>query len=56
MKNSEFRRKLAALGAQFKEGKKHTKIYLNGAQSILPRHTDDLGTGLVKAVLKQLKI
>ncbi|CAN7725310.1 type II toxin-antitoxin system HicA family toxin [Variovorax sp. LjRoot290] len=57
MKTSEFRRYLASLGAQFVEGKKHTKVYLNGKQTTLPRHaTQDLGDGLRRAILRQLGV
>lgn len=52
---AKFKRELAALGATFVEGKKHTKIYPNGRQSTLPRHPgQELGEGLRKAILKQL--
>lgn len=54
MKTSEFRRWLAEQGATFEEGKKHTKVYLNGRQSTLPRHAKELGNGLRRAILKQL--
>ena len=55
MKNAEFRRQLAALGARFIESKKHTKVYLNDRQSTLPRHPGaEIGEGLRKAILKQL--
>lgn len=55
MKISEFKRWLAAQGAQFVEGSRHTKIYLNGRQSLLPRHPgQELGEGLRRAILKQL--
>ena len=56
MKNAEFRRRLAALGVEFKEGAKHTKLYFNGAQITLPRHKDDLGIGLMKSILSHLGI
>lgn len=56
MKNTEFRRRLAALGAEFKEGSKHTKVYLNGCQCTLPRHKDEIGTGLLKSILRQLGV
>ena len=35
MKIAEFKRQLAALGAQFVEGAKHTKVYLNDKQTTL---------------------
>nr|WP_195761688.1 mRNA interferase [Pantoea sp. 201603H] len=38
MKQSEFRRWLAAQGAEFKDGTNHLKIFLNGRQTIMPRH------------------
>ena len=54
MKLSEFARWLKAAGVTFKEGKKHTKLYLNGKQSTLPRHAAEIGEGLRKAIIKQL--
>lgn len=54
MKASEFRRWLAEQGAIFEEGAKHTKVYLDGKQTTLPRHAKEIGEGLRKAVLKQL--
>ncbi|MDN8617973.1 type II toxin-antitoxin system HicA family toxin [Variovorax ginsengisoli] len=57
MKTSEFRRFLASLGATFVEGKKHTKAYLNGKQTTLPRHaTEELGLGLRMLILRQLGV
>lgn len=57
MKQSEFVRWLKQQGVTFKDGKKHLKLYLNGHQTILPRHpTEDLKTGLVEGVKKQLKL
>jgi mRNA interferase HicA len=57
MKTSEFKRHLAALGAQFDEGANHTKVYLNGRQSTLPRHPGkELHEGLRRAILKQLRV
>ncbi|RZL88144.1 MAG: type II toxin-antitoxin system HicA family toxin [Variovorax sp.] len=57
MKTSEFARFLKAKGAKLVEGAKHTKVYLNGKQSTLPRHpSQELGEGLRKAILKQLGI
>ena len=53
MKQNEFRRWLAAQGATFKEGASHTKIYLNGKQTIMPRHPGkDLKQPLVDSVKK----
>ncbi|HEY9224255.1 MAG TPA: type II toxin-antitoxin system HicA family toxin [Variovorax sp.] len=56
MKTSEFKRFLASKGATFVEGTKHTKIYLDGKQSLLPRHSKELGEGLRRAILRQLQI
>jgi len=55
VKQSEFVRWLARQGAVFKDGAGHIKIYLNGRQSVLPRHpARELKTGTVEAVKKQL--
>lgn len=55
MKISEFRRWLESQGVQTKEGANHTKLYLNGKQSTLPRHpSQELKEGTRKAILKQL--
>lgn len=55
MKTSEFKRWLAARGVVFVEGAKHTKAYLNGRQTTIPRHPGaELGEGLRKAILKKL--
>lgn len=55
MKQSEFKRWLAAQGCTFKEGSKHTKVYRGDKQSTLPRHPgQELKTGLVNAIKKQL--
>ena len=43
-------------GREFVEGAKHTKLYLDGKQSLLPRHSKELGEGLRKAILRQLNI
>jgi len=57
MKVSEFKRYLEALGAKFEEGSKHTKVYLNGKQSTLPRHPSmDMGPQLQRAILRQLGV
>lgn len=55
MKTAELQRMLKGLGATFKQGSKHTKVYLNGSQTTIPRHTEipDL---LVAKILKQLKV
>lgn len=55
MKLSEFKRFLADKGCTFKEGSNHTKVYLNGKQTTLPRHAGkEIGEGLRLAILKQL--
>lgn len=54
MKQSEFKRWLAEQGATFKEGSSHTKVYLNGKQTTLPRHPGEIKEGTRKAILKQL--
>lgn len=46
---------LETLGATFKEGGKHTKVYLNGKQTTIPRHRE-IKEGTVKAIKKQLDI
>lgn len=57
MKQSEFVRWLQQQGATFKEGTNHLKIYLNGEQTILPRHpSKELKTGIVESVKKKLKL
>ncbi|WP_249189605.1 type II toxin-antitoxin system HicA family toxin [Burkholderia ambifaria] len=57
VKQSEFKKWLADQGAVFKEGAKHTKVYLNGEQTALPRHPGhEIGEGLRKKILKQLKL
>ena len=57
MRTSEFKRYLRTLGATFVEGKRHTKVYLNGKQTTLPRHTtDELGIGLRTLILRQLGV
>jgi len=54
MKMSEFRRWLLAQGATFREGARHTKVYLGARQSTLPRHQSEIHEGLRQAILKQL--
>lgn len=56
MKVNEFKRWLEAQGARIEHGSKHYKIYLNGRQCTLPRHSGELGEGLRKAIMKQLGI
>lgn len=55
MKQSEFVRWLTKQGATFKDGTKHLKVYLNGKQTILPRHpAKELKQPLIDGVKKQL--
>ncbi len=54
MKTREFRRWLERKGVSFVEGANHTKLYLNGRQSTLPRHAGEIAEGLRRAILKQL--
>lgn len=54
MRINEFKRWLAEQGATFNEGSRHTKVYMNGKQTTLPRHNAELGEGLRQAILKQL--
>jgi mRNA interferase HicA len=57
VKQSEFVRWLTKQGATFQDGSNHLKIYLNGKQTILPRHpAKELKTGLVEGVKKQLNL
>ncbi|MGI4847363.1 MAG: type II toxin-antitoxin system HicA family toxin [Janthinobacterium lividum] len=57
MKQSEFVRWLKQQGATFEERTNHTKVFLNGEESYLPRHpAKELKTGLVEGVKKQLKL
>ena len=57
MKQSEFKRQLADLGATFENGKRHLKVRLNGKQTVMPRHpSHEIGEGLRKAILKQLDL
>lgn len=57
MKQSEFVRWLKQHGATFKEGSSHLKVYLNGEQTILPRHpSKELKQPLVEGVKKKLKL
>ncbi len=55
MKVSEFKRWLQAQGATFIEGGRHTKVYLAGRQSSIPRHpSHEMLEGTMRAVLRQL--
>jgi len=55
MKQSEFKRWLKKQGATFKQGSKHTKVYLNGKFTTLPRHpSHEIGEGLRLKIIEQL--
>ncbi|KGQ37308.1 MULTISPECIES: type II toxin-antitoxin system HicA family toxin [Gallibacterium] len=55
MKQSEFLRWLKAQGVEVKDGSNHIKLYLNGKQSVLPRHSGkEIAKGTEMAVKKQL--
>ena len=57
MKQSEFRRLLISQGAKIEEGKRHSKVTLNGQQTVMPRHpSKELKEGTKNAILKQLGI
>ncbi|MGO4151491.1 type II toxin-antitoxin system HicA family toxin [Cupriavidus basilensis] len=55
MKQSEFVRWLSQQGATFKQGSNHLKVYLNGKQTVIPRHTE-LKKGTVEGIKKQLNL
>jgi len=56
MKTSQFRRWLLACGVVMVEGARHTKLYYNGRQSVLPRHAAELQKGTMNAIIRQLGI
>ena len=59
MNSSQAKRFLARQGATFSPGKGgHLIVHLNGRRAVLPQHggSKELGTGLWKAILKQLDI
>ena len=43
------------LGAKIISGKKHNKVYLNGKQTVIPRHKE-IPEQLAKVILKQLGV
>lgn len=55
MKRNELIKQLEQMGATFKEGSKHTKVFLSNKQSTIPRHPD-IKEGTVRAIKKQLGI
>jgi mRNA interferase HicA len=55
MKQSEFKRWLAAHGATFRQGRRHLKVYLGNKQCVMPRHpSHEISEKLRKEILKQL--
>lgn len=56
MKTSEFLRKLKKLGVIAEDGSRHTKLYFQGKQSVIPRHSKEIAEGTRKAIMKQLQI
>jgi mRNA interferase HicA len=60
MKPAELLRRLRRLAArrdldfEISEGKNHTKITFAGRRSVIGRHSADLKTGTLHAILKQL--
>ncbi len=59
MNANQFKRWLAKHGCTFESGKGgHLIVKRDGRRSVLPMHggRKDLGTGLVKAIKKQLEI
>lgn len=55
LKRAEFEKLLKSLGARLIEGGNHTKVYLNGKQTVLSRHRE-LKNDYIKLVKKQLNI
>ncbi len=53
MKRTDLIKLLKQHGAIFNEGGKHTKVYLNGKQSTIPRHRE-INEFTAQAILKQL--
>ena len=60
MKPAELLRRLRRLAATrsweitVAEGGSHTKVMLNGRRSVIGRHSTDLKTGTLHAILRQL--
>ena len=56
MKQSEFKRWLASMGATFTEGANHTNAHLNGRKRPIPvRHgSKELDNNFIKTICKQL--
>jgi hypothetical protein len=62
MKPAELLRRLRRLAAkrgldlEISEGKNHTKLTLAGRRSVLGRHSVDLKSGTLHAILRQLEL
>ena len=62
MKPVELLRRLRRLASRrgldlgISEGKNHTKVVLAGRRSVIGRHSADLKTGTLHAILKQLGV
>lgn len=54
MKRADLVKLLKSKGATFTEGSKHTKVYLNGKQTTIPRH-NEVNEFTAKAIIKQLE-
>lgn len=55
VKQSEFKRWLAAQGVEFKDGTNHLKLFYQGRQTVMPRHPGkEIPEPLRKSILKQL--
>lgn len=55
MKQSEFKRWLAERGCTFQEGANHTKVYLRGRQTVMPRHPGkEMKLGTMLGIRKRL--
>jgi predicted RNA binding protein YcfA (HicA-like mRNA interferase family) len=62
MKPAELLRRLRRLAARrgweiaISEGGSHTKVVLNNRRSVVGRHSTDLKTGTLHAILRQLRL
>jgi mRNA interferase HicA len=57
MTASELKRKLAKAGCTFEDRTRHTRIFFEGRESIMPRHpSQEIKKGTLRAILKQLGI
>jgi mRNA interferase HicA len=54
---NELKRKLAALGCKFEEGRKHTVVIYKHKAVTMPRHpAKEIKTGMYRGILRQLGI